>query len=77
MVHDDPLEDVPRVRTTPPLGDPNTLYPSNESLPLLDLSVTLSKQKGHVIPGWLNIIYEWMKLRCKAGAAALERGGNG
>ena len=35
-----------------------SIYPSNESLPLLDLSVTLSKQKGHVIPGWLNIIYE-------------------
>ena len=37
--------------------------------------MTLSKSKGHVFPGWLKIIHDWMLLRCKAGAAALERGG--
>ena len=75
VVDDDPMEDIPLVRTDPPASDPNTLFPVNGDLPLLDLSVTLSKQKGHVLPGWLNMVYEWMRLRCKAGAAALERGG--
>ena len=46
-----------------------------QDLPLLDLSVTLSKSKGHINPAWLTLVYEWMKLRCKAGAVAAERGG--
>ena len=66
---DDPLNDIPRQ-----LGC-NDKYTVNDNLPLLNLSVTLSKKSGHVLPAWLKLVDEWMKLRCEAGAAALERGG--
>ena len=69
---DDPMEDV----RVPQHGrDNNAMYVMNRDLPILYLSVTLSKTKGHVLPVWLSLIYEWMKLRCLSGAAALERGG--
>ena len=62
---DDPLQDSPtNTRTSP----------TNE-LMYLELSVTLSKTKGHVPPAWLALVANWMRLRCVSGAAALERGG--
>lgn len=47
----------------------------NTDLHVLELSVTLSKSKGHVNPAWLQLIKNWMEERTVAGAAALERGG--
>jgi hypothetical protein len=68
---DDPLEDVrPTTRAENMYGPP-----FNQELHLLDLSVTLSKSKGHINPAWLTLVHEWMKLRCEAGAVASERGG--
>ena len=72
---DDTEEAVSAGDTLPDTQDPNARFVMNTSLPLLELSVTLSKHKGHVLPAWLALVYSWMKLRCVAGAAALERGG--
>ena len=47
----------------------------NTNLHVLELSVTLSKSKGHVNPAWLQLIKNWMEKRTVSGAAALERGG--
>jgi len=70
---DDPLEDV---RPQPTSRTQQTHIPqANEALPLVELSVTLSKHRGHVNPAWLTLVHDWMKLRCKAGAVAAERGG--
>ena len=71
LEEDDPLEDVPARHATPTANG----SPVNQDLHLLDLSVTLSKSKGHINPAWLALVYNWMKLRCEAGAVAQERGG--
>ena len=70
MDDDDPLQDTGApVRAAAP--------PVHQDLHLLDLSVTLSKSKGHINPAWLTLVHEWMKHRvgCVSGAAAQERGG--
>ena len=47
----------------------------DEHCHVLELSVTLSKTKGHVHPAWLSMVAQWMQMRCVSGACALERGG--
>ena len=42
---------------------------------LMQISMTISKQKGHVPPMWAKVIFEWMKKRCERGSVSLERGG--
>ena len=44
---------------------------------IVELSLTLSKLKGHVNPAWATMLHQWMHARdaCLAGAVALERGG--
>lgn len=71
---DDPLEDV-RPQATSRAPQQTHVPQVNDALPLLELSVTLSKHKGHVNPAWMTLVHDWMKLRCKAGAVAAERGG--
>ena len=68
---DDPLEDIP----TPCRAVPVQASPVHPDLHVLDLSVTLSKSKGHINLAWLTLVHDWMKLRCEAGAVAQERGG--
>ena len=68
---DDPLEDIP----TPCRAVPVQASPVHQDLHVLELSVTLSKSKGHINLAWLTLVHDWMKLRCEAGAVAQERGG--
>ena len=52
--------------------------PPEDIAPLLsvfEISVTLSKQKGHVPSAWLLLLEQWMDQRCEGGCAVLERGG--
>ena len=49
--------------------------PTIDGAELLEISITLSKQKGHVPPVWAKLIYEWMKKTCVRGSVSLERGG--
>ena len=69
---DEPLLDAPDIAAQPAAG---AAEPDNSNLHVLELSVTLSKSKGHVNPAWLQLIYNWMQQRTLAAAAALERGG--
>ena len=69
---DDPLLDAPDVTAQPAA---RAAQGDNSNLHVLELSVTLSKSKGHVNPAWLQLIYNWMQQRTLAAAAALERGG--
>ena len=64
---DDPLQD-----SLPSSGVNMT---SVDTMHVLELSITLSKRKGHVHPAWLQLVQNWMKERCVSGACALERGG--
>ena len=66
VLFDDPLDDRP---------SPPSDCPSIDDAHILELSVTLSKTKGHVHPAWLQLVADWMQLRCVSGACALERGG--
>ena len=75
VVQEDDDASIAPPNTANPTPSPNARFTVNTSLPLLMLSVTLSKQKGHVLPAWLALVFAWMQLRCVAGAAALERGG--
>ena len=65
LFDDDPLQDSPT----------HTRTSATNELMYLELSVTLSKTKGHVPPAWLQLVANWMQLRCVSGAAVLERGG--
>ena len=69
---DDPLQDTPAAFVQPAARAAQAV---NTDLHVLELSVTLSKSKGHVNPAWLQLIKNWMEERTVAGAAALERGG--
>jgi hypothetical protein len=69
---DDPLQDTPAAFVQPAARAAQAV---NTDLHVLELSVTLSKSKGHVNPAWLQLIKNWMEQRTVAGAAALERGG--
>ena len=69
---DDPLQDTPAASAQPAARAAQAV---NTDLHVLELSVTLSKSKGHVNPAWLQLIKNWMEERTVAGAAALERGG--
>ena len=43
----------------------------------MELSLTMSKHKGHVPPAWATILHQWMQKspKCIAGCITLERGG--
>ena len=69
---DDELRDVPAASAQPAARAAQAV---NTNLHVLELSVTLSKSKGHVNPAWLQLIKNWMEERTVSGAAALERGG--
>ena len=69
---DDALQDTPAAFAQPAARAAQAV---NTNLHVLELSVTLSKSKGHVNPAWLQLINNWMQERTVAGAAALERGG--
>ena len=49
----------------------------DQNTSIVELSLTLSKLKGHVNPAWATLLHQWMHARdaCLAGAVALERGG--
>ena len=69
---DESLQDTPAAGAQPAARAAQAV---NTNLHVLELSVTLSKTKGHVNPAWLQLINNWMQERTVAGAAALERGG--
>ena len=64
-----------RIWPTPRRAVPVQASPVHQDLHVLELSVTLSKSKGHINLAWLTLVHDWMKLRCEAGAVAQERGG--
>ena len=68
---EDPMQDLPPGAPAP-AADITT---GTSLLTVLQLSVTLSKSKGHCNPAWLQLLRAWMQTRTLAGACALERGG--
>ena len=54
-----------------------SIDPDGNGATVLELSLTMSKHKGHVPPVWARLLLAWMKKRdgCLAGAVSLERGG--
>ena len=43
--------------------------------PTLEISMTVSRLKHHVVMAWANAIHRWMKAKCLAGCVSLEKGG--
>ena len=44
-------------------------------LPLIEVSMSVSKLKLNVLPVWQKMIHRWIELNCEAGSVSLERGG--
>lgn len=60
----------------PPLQpNPGQPGPRNPHMHTVELSVTIARRGGHVVPGWLASFEAWMQERCVAGIGTLERGG--